>query len=121
VTRHYRLSAVAISDIDSILRWSASHFGQAAQRRYATLITAAIRDVARDPFGLGARSRPELGDGVYSRHLRLSRDHVTGEPVLAPRHYLIYRVDDDVLVIGRVLHDSMDTERHIDPLLTWES
>lgn len=118
MTRH-RLSYAAVADIGSILEWSSAQFGASARRRYAALITAAIRDVARDPYGLGARSRQELGDGVYSWHLRLSRDHAIGDPVQEPRHFLIYRVEEGVLVIGRVLHDSMDLERHVDPLSTW--
>jgi len=86
------------------------------------LLTAAgIRDVAEDSYGPGAQARCELGDGVYSRHLRQSRAHVTGDLVHEPRHFLIYRVDNGIVIIGRVLHDSMDLERHADPVSTWES
>jgi len=117
---HYRISYAAADDIASILRWSKTNFGEQARRRYAALIAAGIRDVAKDPYGAGARPRPELGDGVYSWHLRQSRTHVAGDPVHDPRHFLIYRVDDGRVVIGRVLHDSMDLERHVDPVTTWK-
>ena len=116
----YRISHAATDDIDSILRWSRTHFGEQAQQRYAALIAAGIRDVAKDPYGTGAQPRSELGEGVYSWHLRQSRTHVTGDPVHEPRHFLIYRVDDGIVVIGRVLHDSMDLERHVDPT-AWTS
>ena len=117
----YRISAAATNDVYSILRWSGAHFGERARRRYAALIVAAIRDVAQNPCGVGTKARPELGDGVYSWHLSQSREHVTGSLVHKPRHFLIYRADNGIVVIGRVLHDSMDLERHIDPASTWES
>jgi toxin ParE1/3/4 len=116
----YRLSQAAVADIDSILRWSGSHFGEPARRRYAALIAAGIRDVARDPSGVGARSRPELGDGVYSYHLRHSRTRPTGALVQQPRHFLIYRLDAVVVIIGRVPHESMDLERHLNSVSTWD-
>jgi toxin ParE1/3/4 len=116
----YRLSQAAIADIDSILEWSGRHFGEPARRRYAALISAAIRDVAHNPGSVGAHSRPELGEGVHSWHLGQSRGHTTGGTVQHPRHFLIYRMDADVLVVGRVLHDSMELERHLAPASTWQ-
>ncbi|MDR1213075.1 MAG: type II toxin-antitoxin system RelE/ParE family toxin [Propionibacteriaceae bacterium] len=117
----YRLSHTAVADIDAILLRSGRHFGEPARRRYAALIAAGIRDVAKNPSGADTRSRPELGDGVRSYHLRQSRAHTTGGAVHEPRHFLIYRVDAGDVVIGRVLHESMDLERHIDSASTWES
>jgi toxin ParE1/3/4 len=38
---------------------------------------AALRDLARQPDRPGSLARPELGAGVRSWHLRLSREHVT--------------------------------------------
>jgi toxin ParE1/3/4 len=60
-----------------------------------------------------------LGDGVRSYHLRQSLTRTIGGVVREPRHFLIYRLDADGVVIGRVLHESMDLERHIDPASTW--
>jgi toxin ParE1/3/4 len=120
VTARYWLSQAAIADIDSILEWSGTRFGESARRRYAALIASAIRDVAHDPYGVGTHPRPELGEGVRSWHLRQSRGHAIGKPVQRPRHFLIYRLDGTVLIIGRVLYDSMELERQIDPTSTWE-
>jgi plasmid stabilization system protein ParE len=50
-------------------------------------------------------ARPELGDGIRSWHLRNSRTRTTSNEVRRPRHFLIYRTEDDIVVIGRVLHD----------------
>ena len=38
--------------------------------------------------------------------------------VRRPRHFLIYRVEPALLVVGRVLHDAMELARHADPETT---
>ncbi len=58
----------------------------------------------------------ELGTGVRTYHLRHNRDHArTIEGfVRRPRHLFLYRaMQPDVIGIGRVLHDSMELERHL--------
>ena len=35
--------------------------------------------------------------------------------VRRPRHFLVYRVEPALLVVGRVLHDAMELERHLNP------
>lgn len=109
----YRISHAAAADIIDILAWSQQQFGEQVRQRYEKLIVTAIRDIAADPTRPGSAERPELGEGVRSWHLRGSRNHATGG-VVRPRHLLIYRVDDDILVIGRVLHDAMELRRHLD-------
>lgn len=115
----YRLSRRARSDIIDILFWSADHFGADARERYRVLVDTAIKDIAADPTRAGSRARPELGDGVRSWHLRLGRDRSPTERVHEPRHFLIYRVEDGLVVIGRVLHEAMDLAAHVDPDTTW--
>ena len=73
---HYRLSDAAQADVIDILAWTHEQFGEAARLRYESLIVAALRDVATQPDRPGSIERPELGAGVRSWHLRLSRDHV---------------------------------------------
>ena len=71
----------------------------------------------------GSIERPELGNGVRSWHLRLSKDHVASSSagvVQRPRHFLIYRREPALLVVGRVLHDAMELARHADPETTWD-
>ena len=113
----YRLSDAAQADVINILAWTHEQFGQAARLRYESLIVAALRDVATQPDRPGSIARPELGAGVRSWHLRLSRDHAgTGaEVVHRPRHFLVYRFEPALLVVGRVLHDAMELARHLDP------
>ncbi len=118
----YRLSDAAQADVIDILAWTQAQFGEAARLRYESLIVAALRDVATQPGRAGSIERPEFGAGVRSWHLRLSRDHVaTGAGVVRrPRHFLIYRVEPPLLVVGRVLHDAMELARHLDPEASWE-
>ncbi len=118
----YRLSDAAQADVIDILAWTQVQFGEARRLRYESLIVAALRDVAAQPDRPGSIERPELGAGVRSWHLRLSRGHVgTGaEVVRKPRHFLIYRVEPALLVVGRVLHDAMELARHLEPEKSWE-
>ncbi|MGP4670544.1 type II toxin-antitoxin system RelE/ParE family toxin [Agrobacterium salinitolerans] len=112
----YRLSDAAQSDIIEILGWTHATFGAAARKRYEKLLATALRDVARDPLRAGTTIRAELGDDVRSYHLRYSRERAKSETglVKTPRHLLLYRALRSGLVgVGRVLHDSMEIERHL--------
>jgi toxin ParE1/3/4 len=116
----YRLSEAAQADVMNVLAWTHEQFGEIARLRYEALVVAALRDV--DPDRPGSIPRPELGTGVRSWHLRLSRDNAaTGAGVVRrPRHFLVYRVEADLLVVGRMLHDAMELARHLDPDTSWE-
>jgi len=117
----YRLSSEAQQDVIDILAWTQENFGDAARKRYGALLVAAMRDVAANPDRAGSTERLELGPGVRSWHLRLSRERGRTEAgiVQQPRHFLIYRIESDMLVIGRVLHDGMDLAQHLDSRRSW--
>ena len=118
----YRLSQAAQGDVLDILAWTHEQFGEAARLRYESLIVAALRDVAGQPDRPGSLARPELGAGVRSWHLRLSREHMNpGLGVVGrPRHFLVYRTEPGLVVVGRVLHDAMEVARHMGPDAPWE-
>lgn len=111
----YRLSPLAEQDLEAILAWTHEYFGEQGRIRYEALVVRAILDVAADPQRSGCHLRPELAKGAMTYHLLHSRDQVPGtERVRKPRHLLLFRVAaDGCLEIGRVLHDSMDLERHL--------
>ena len=118
----YRLSAAAQADIVDILAWTHEHFGHAARTRYETLIITALRDIAHQPERPGSLERHDLGGDVRSWHLRLSRkraDTYSGI-VRRPRHFLVYRMEGGVVVVGRVLHDAMELTRHLSPDHSWD-
>ncbi|GHU08688.1 plasmid stabilization protein ParE [Betaproteobacteria bacterium] len=110
----YRLSAAAQADLLDILAWTHEHFGEMARKRYETLVVAALRDISDQPERSGSIERPELGEGVRSWHLRMSRERAHSEIgiVHRPRHFLIYRIENDMVLIGRILHDAMELTRH---------
>jgi toxin ParE1/3/4 len=119
----YRLTEAAEADIVDILAWSETEFGSAARIRYERLIVTALVDVATDPGRPGSLVRPELGPDVRSWHLRGSRERARGPngPVQRPRHFLIYRpLTAGRVAIGRVLHDAMELERHLQELGLWD-
>lgn len=116
---HYRLSRMAQADIVQILAWSSEQFGLAASERYRALIASALRDIAERRDGPGNTARPELGAGVLTWHLRQSRNRSSGGQVRHPRHFVVYRLDAGIVVVGRVLHDAMELRRHLDTPGTW--
>ena len=117
----YRLSDAAQADVIDILAWTHEQFGEAARLRYQSLIVAALRDIATQPDRPGSIARPELGTGVRSWHLRLSLAHAAhgAEGVRRPRHFLVYRLEPALLVVGRVLHDAMELARHLEAGTSW--
>jgi toxin ParE1/3/4 len=110
----YRLSATAERELGEILAHTALQFGATARLRYQALIVAALTDIATDPDCRGARPRPEIGDGVRIYHVRHSRERARSKHgvVRAPRHFILYKVEAELIVVGRILHDAMDLDRH---------
>ncbi|MGK9168080.1 type II toxin-antitoxin system RelE/ParE family toxin [Inquilinus limosus] len=113
--RRYRLSATAERELGEILARTELQFGATARLRYQALIVAALGDIAADPDCRGTRPRPEIGDGVRIYHLRHSRERTRSKHgvVRAPRHFLLYKVKADLIVVGRILHEAMDLDRHV--------
>lgn len=114
--RTIRLAAAARADMVHILEHSEREFGLAARQRYETLVATALRDIAEAPERAGSASRPELGDGIRSWHLRLSRGRARAEGAIVrrPRHLILYSIIDDATVgVLRILYDAMELHRHI--------
>ena len=100
-------------DIQETALWSENQFGAAAADRYGLVIRQALRDILEDPTRPGAKARPDLAPHAYVYHLMFSRDHVAGERVKAPRHFVLYRYVDEKVEFARLLHDSRDLARHV--------
>lgn len=108
-----RLSPEAEADFLDILEWSTRHFGVAAAKRYADLIIQALHDLEVDAERPGVQQRPELPTGVHTYHLAQSHDRVAGGRVKAPRHFILYRIEEQRLDVLRILHDSRDLARYL--------
>lgn len=104
-----RLAPAATNDIQSILQWTTSHFGEAQARVYAGTLNRAIEALEAGPDLPGAKARDDIAKGLMSLHV--ARQGRKG------RHLVFYRTGSpeqpptvDVL---RLLHDSMDPARHL--------
>ncbi len=86
-------------------RWS-----EAGRERYAALLAAAIRALARAPEGPMTRDRAELAAGVRSFHVRYARG---ARSVREPVHVIYYRIVASAIEIVRVLHERMEPTRHV--------
>jgi toxin ParE1/3/4 len=112
----YRLSATAERDIARLIDHTQERFGEVARRRYRALLATGMRDIAENPDRLVSVGRPELGFGVRSYHLRHSRNRALAADgiVRQPRCILLYCASfPDIIGIGRILHESMEIERHL--------
>lgn len=74
------------------------------------------RDLAADPRRHGTIERIDLGPGIWSYHLRYSRDRARRETgiVHRPRHLILFRqLQPTTVGVGRILHEVMDQPRHL--------
>ncbi len=105
VARRWRLLVAnsADADIDGIIEWTISTFGERQAEAYHQRLVAAFEALAIDPFASSSRDRKtDLGKDHRSLHLGRRA-----------RHLIVYRVDADRILVLRVLHDSMDLSQHV--------
>jgi toxin ParE1/3/4 len=108
-----RLGRRAERDFVEILQWTRERFGPEQARRYRAILLAAIRALEGGPDIPGARHAGEILPGVKIVHAARGGRKA--------RHFLLYRVAGrDQIVIGRILHDAMDIERHIPADENWD-
>lgn len=104
-----RLSVAAETDFRQILRWTVDHFGSAQGRIYADTLSTALKALCAGPSILGVKERPEIGCNIWTLHV--ARNGRKG------RHFIMFRIthaqDGKVIDVLRLLHDSMDLERHM--------
>lgn len=106
-----RLSAAAETDYRQILRWTLKNFGPSQTKDYAAALTTALKALCAGPTTIGVKAREEIGTNLWTLHV--AREGRKG------RHFVLFRVSrvQEHLVIDvlRLLHDSMDVERHLPP------
>ena len=106
----FRISAPARADLEQILATSLERWGEAGRTRYAALLAAAMRAIAREPEAAATRERAELSPGVRSMHIQYARG---SRGVKDPVHVIFYRATDKLIEIVRVLHERMEPTHHI--------
>jgi toxin ParE1/3/4 len=104
----------ALEDISSIQTWTQERFGEITSLRYDELLEHSLADLLAEPTRLGVAQHPELPKGVFAYHLRFSRLKQKRGAIEKPRHLILFRANDSVLTVLRVLHDSMDLPTHLD-------
>lgn len=92
-----KFTAAARRDLNAIYDHGFARFGQATADRYAAMLTATAAALLDFPL---------MGCGVPGRKLPLRR-------FSAESHVIFYRPDAEGIVVTRVLHQHMDTERYI--------
>lgn len=104
-----RLSAAAEADYREILRWTVTTFGAAQAKAYAETIASAFQALTAGPTTMGSKKRDDIGENLWTLHV--ARNGRKG------RHFVLFRVaasqKQDVIDVLRLLHDSMDLQRHL--------
>ena len=102
------LAQGAERDFFSILHWTTERFGERQARVYGTTLRSALKELANGPGAVGSRARPELGVDVFSLHV--ARNGRKG------KHLVVFRTLEETksIEVIRILHDSMDSVRHLD-------
>lgn len=99
---------MALRDYQDILVWTRAQFSSQQARIYAQTIESALQELQHGPDLPGVKWRPELGAQIASLHV--ARNGYKG------RHFVIFYVisvgDGAVIRVLRLLHDSMDLQRH---------
>ena len=108
----YRISEVAEADIEGILEYSLDTFGEDAAIRYANLLKVSVDALRKNAERAGVS--PTLRR-LNKFHIEMCKKEaqIDGVVVASPRHIIFFRISDGILEIVRVLHDSMDFERHL--------
>ncbi len=101
-----RLGREAERDFVQILQWTRDNFGPAQARRYSATLSAAIRALSDGPDVPGSRDASAVHHGARILHAARGKRRA--------RHFLLYKfAEDHPIIIGRILHDAMDIERHV--------
>ena|SRR6266849_1883471 len=108
----FRLSRPAQTDLARVLATSLERWGSAGQRRYATILTTAMRVVANEPQGFVTRDRADLRSGLRSFHLLHVRAEDPSATVRRPVHVIYYcAIRPGLVEIVRILHERMEPSR----------
>lgn len=102
-----RIASSADADIVAILVWTREHFGVRQADIYTRTLAKALADLTKGPDVAGVRPRDDLAPGILL--LPVARHGRRG------RHLIVFRLGrKHCLDVLRVLHESMDIERHLD-------
>lgn len=87
-----RLSTQARRDVTSLLQYSLERWGEKSHQVYAEAIDQALETLRQFPT-IG-RIRDDIEPGLHGSFVK--------------RHLILYRIEENVVVVTRVLHHRMD-------------
>lgn len=97
-----RVTRLAAEDLEEILHYTLATWGVGQFHRYRRKLFEGFATIAGEPFHLLSRSRGDLFEGA--------RIYPVG------RHFLIYYVSIEDVVLARILHKQMDLSLHLEDL-----
>jgi toxin ParE1/3/4 len=103
--RRVLLSAVAQTDLDTVVAWTLAHFGPAQAEIYFDAILDTIDELTAPTSPPRSIARDEIGAGLRTLHMRKRGRR--------GRHVLLYAETAREVRLLRVLHDSMELSRHL--------
>lgn len=96
---NFRASTHAERDLKSIFRYTIRKWGFDQADAYLEFLSFARERIVADPYLPGSKPRDDLAAGCRSFR--------------CGKHFYFYRLRDDTVEIARILHESMDFERHV--------
>jgi len=103
-----RLSTQAVQDIADALAFTSQQFGEKQRAIYQKIVRDTLEEIAVDPEGPRSKRRTEIHPDAWTMHL--------GRRGKRARHLFLYRKKNSRFVdIARLLHDSMEVDRHLPP------
>ena len=113
MSQHLQVSTDARQDIRAIYIYTTQRYSREQAKTYRSLIEQALVDLENNPTRLGSTEIPEIGEGVRGYRLSLATQK-TKATIKKPRHIIIYtEVRENTWYVLRILHDSMDFQKHI--------
>jgi toxin ParE1/3/4 len=91
------LSRAARDDLAEIVRYGAANFGVDAVEAYQDAIDKAFARL--EDFPRSGEARPDYGSGLRC--------------LICRKHRILYRIQENVVRIIRILHHSRDVPRHL--------
>ena len=98
----FRVTRLASQDYEQVLDYTIERWGVEQYRKYRSMLRGAIDIIAEDPLNLESRARADLFDGA--------RIYPIG------RHYLVFYISDECVILARILHQQMDLPRHLEEI-----
>ena len=91
------LTDAALSDLKSIRAYTLEHWGEEQEEKYLSDLWDRFEVIQASPDG--CRSRDDLFPGC--------------QLATQGKHVILFRIDDNILQVVRVLHSAMDFQRHL--------